>query len=293
MTHTTRRVRTLTMALLLALPAVSEAGPPLICHPFQTGTEAVLPWGDGSSWNTPDTKYDVGRLTGDTLRLLSRGRPLIARMENLRRATIYAAKDPRVANELLSAVLARALASAATGTPDAEALFDAGYLLETYKQATDAAPSEPARGSRCRALDDAKRPGRRRVRDGHAGHGAVALERRDGVRGVADEGWRRLRGASPARRGERSCGIAPRAEPRALMTQMEHRSRRLRRLRRFILVAPRTSWNPCHLRHLRNHLRAAVRSLAAARGFSTIAIATLATGIALCVTVVTVDDPDP
>ncbi len=56
-------------------------------------------------------------------------------MENLRRATIYAAQDARIANELLSAVLARALSSAANGTPDAQALFDAGYLIESYKQA--------------------------------------------------------------------------------------------------------------------------------------------------------------
>jgi hypothetical protein len=135
MTQTTRLVRISTMALILAMPAISEAGPPLICHPFQTGNEAVLLWGDGSSWNTPAATYDVQRLTGDTLRLLVGGQPVIARMENLRRATIYAARDPRVAHELLSAVLARALATASTGRPDADALFDAGYLIESYKQA--------------------------------------------------------------------------------------------------------------------------------------------------------------
>jgi hypothetical protein len=135
MTHTTRTIRTLVTAFVLAFPAVTEAGPPLICHPFQTGSAPVLPWGDGSSWNTPDHRYDVQRLTGDTLRLLTTSAPVLARMENLRRATIYASKDARVAGELLSAVLARALSSAATASPDANALFDAGYLLESYKQA--------------------------------------------------------------------------------------------------------------------------------------------------------------
>jgi hypothetical protein len=43
--------------------------------------------------------------------------------------------DPRIAGELLSAILARALQPAANGAPDADALFDAGYLIESYKQA--------------------------------------------------------------------------------------------------------------------------------------------------------------
>jgi hypothetical protein len=135
MTHTTRTIRTLVLALVLTSPTVTEAGPPLICHPFQTGGAPALPWGDGSSWNTPDHRYNVRSLTDDTLRLLTTSAPVLVRMENLRRATIYASKDARVAGELLSAVLARALSSAAAGSPDPSALFDAGYLLESYKQA--------------------------------------------------------------------------------------------------------------------------------------------------------------
>jgi hypothetical protein len=135
MTHTSRTIRTVAVALVLALPGVTEAGPPLICHPFQTGAAPVLQWGDGSSWNTPDPRYDVQRLTSDTLALLASGAPVLARMENLRRATIYAARDANVAGELLSAVLARAFSSTGTERPDANALFDAGYLLEAYKQA--------------------------------------------------------------------------------------------------------------------------------------------------------------
>jgi len=123
------------LATLVAWPRVSEAGPPLICHPFATGSEAVLQWGTGPGWNTPDRKYDVQRLTADVLRLLTPQAPVIARMETMRRATIYAARDPRIANELLSAVLARAIVSTPTAAPDPHALFDAGYLLESYKQA--------------------------------------------------------------------------------------------------------------------------------------------------------------
>jgi hypothetical protein len=123
------------IGILLSLPAVGVAGPPLICHPFETGTEALLAWGPGPGWNSPDPRYDLRRLTGDTLRLLTPGTAVIARMENMRRATIYAARDPRVADELLAALLARALATVAAGTPDPDALFDAGYLIESYRQA--------------------------------------------------------------------------------------------------------------------------------------------------------------
>jgi hypothetical protein len=125
------------LTLLLVLPAISEAGPPLICHPFQTDDSTLLMWGDGPGWNTPNRRYDVRNLTADTLRLLSPDAPILTRMENLRRATIYASQNERVADELLSAVLARAQ----SGTPSAQALFDAGYLIESFKQAAHMLPA--------------------------------------------------------------------------------------------------------------------------------------------------------
>jgi len=132
MLHATRFARTLAVVSLLALPSLSEAGPPLICRPFQTGNTDLLPWGDGPGWNTPSDRYDIRALTRDTIRLLTSNTSVLARMEILRRATIYAAQDPRVADELLAAVIARANGSA---TPDARTLFDAGYLIESYRQA--------------------------------------------------------------------------------------------------------------------------------------------------------------
>jgi hypothetical protein len=124
----TRIVAAFAIGLTLALPAL--AGPPLICHPFVTGTAPVLPWSPGRDWNSPDPGYDVAKLTADTLALLSPEAPVLARMENMRRATIYAANDLRVGAELLHAVMAR------TEAPTATALdwFDAGYLVETYRQ---------------------------------------------------------------------------------------------------------------------------------------------------------------
>jgi hypothetical protein len=124
----------ITLAVLLAVSRAATAGPPLICHPFDAGTAAVLPWGQGQGWNAPDRSYDVERLTSDTLRLLSPDAPVRARMENLRRATIYASKDRRIAAELLAAVLAKALRAAAERPRDPLPWFDAGDLLESYRQ---------------------------------------------------------------------------------------------------------------------------------------------------------------
>lgn len=143
--HALRFVGALTVGFGLAVPA--EAGPPLICHPFDAGASAVLPWGTGPGWNTPDPAYDVGRLTSDTLRLLDAKMPILARMENLRRATIYAAKDRRVAAELLAALLGRALTSEARGTRDALAWFDAGHLVESYRQASHIAGRDMLSGA--------------------------------------------------------------------------------------------------------------------------------------------------
>jgi len=125
----------LALAAVMTLSRAALAGPPLICHAFETGSAPLLPWSAGTGWNTPDRSYDVQRLTADTLRLLTADAPVLARMENLRRATIYAARDGRVAAELLAAVLERALGAAAEGGRDPLAWFDAGYLIESYRQA--------------------------------------------------------------------------------------------------------------------------------------------------------------
>jgi hypothetical protein len=115
--------------VLFATPAL--AGPPLICHPFQTDGGKLIAWGTGSGWNTPDRSYDINKLVADTTAVLTTEAPILTRMENIRRATIYASRDPQVANELLKAVIARALST----STNSAAWFDAGYLIESYKQA--------------------------------------------------------------------------------------------------------------------------------------------------------------
>lgn len=123
-------VATVAAGLVIALPAA--AGPPLICHPFAVSGEPLLPWGDGRGWHSPDRDYDLRGLVGDTLALLDADAPILARMENMRRAAIYAGRRPEIGAELLSAVLARTKTE--SGAEAAVAWFDAGYLVETYRQ---------------------------------------------------------------------------------------------------------------------------------------------------------------
>ena len=108
-------------------------GPPLICHPFDAGSIVLLPWGPGPDWKSPDKSYDIQKLTADTLRLLTPTTPVIARMEIMRRATIYAGQDKKVASALLKALQDRAKALPADSR-DALTWFDAGYIIESYRQ---------------------------------------------------------------------------------------------------------------------------------------------------------------
>ena len=74
------------LAAVLTVPAVVEAGPPAICHQFQTGGAPSLPWAEGSGWRRPMPGYDLSRLTDETVKLLTPTTPVIARMETFRRA---------------------------------------------------------------------------------------------------------------------------------------------------------------------------------------------------------------
>jgi len=123
------------LALVIVLVSASPAlaGPPLICHPFDTGSTKLLVWGSnpGMNWNAPDRSFDLQTLTPATLRALDADDAVLSRMENLRRATIYAMQDSAAAHTLLAALIGRALSN----TPTARAWFDAGYAIEAYKQA--------------------------------------------------------------------------------------------------------------------------------------------------------------
>ncbi|MEK6409746.1 MAG: hypothetical protein AABN34_22710 [Acidobacteriota bacterium] len=149
---------TLTSILcLMVFQQAALAGPPLICHPFDIGNARSLP-SSGSEWRAVDKTYNINRLVEDTLGLLTPETPVLVRMETLRRATVYgvwslvdrkvgySVKDAAVARELLSRLKARVPGHLELGVKSdkkttAIALFDYGYLVESYKQAGDGSQS--------------------------------------------------------------------------------------------------------------------------------------------------------
>ncbi|HTI36795.1 MAG TPA: hypothetical protein VL484_04480 [Vicinamibacterales bacterium] len=145
MTYRFRPFVVLSMTLLLASSAA--AGPPLICHPFEIGGAKSLPW-QGPAWMAVDPGYDANRVVDDTLALLTPDTPVLVRMETLRRATVYTRNDPGRAGQLL-ARLADRTAGKDSGSRDyALALFDIGYLTETFKQAAWISASSREGGSK-------------------------------------------------------------------------------------------------------------------------------------------------
>lgn len=122
----------------LLFSSAALAGPPLICHPFDIGGAKSLPWDTNAvsrGWDRTLSNYNLGHLVADTLALLTPQTPIIVRMETMRRATVYAQKDPAIAKELLAQLRARMPATENKGQSDPLAMFDFGYLVESYKQA--------------------------------------------------------------------------------------------------------------------------------------------------------------
>ncbi len=116
------------LGLVLAAAVVAQAGTPLTCVQFNIGSAKSLPWANSGAFAL-DPKYDTRQLAGDTLAVLAPHTPVIVRMETIRRAAMYARRDPHAGGQLLTKIRARA-----EQHPDAMSLFDYGYLVETYKQ---------------------------------------------------------------------------------------------------------------------------------------------------------------
>jgi len=117
-------------AILIALSTFALAGPPLVCHPIDIGSAKTLPWVD-LNYRRGDGGFDLSGLAKETLAILDSNPSVLVHMETLRRATIFARQDQQAAKELLVRLHARAEDS---GSNNALAWFDAGYLAETYKQ---------------------------------------------------------------------------------------------------------------------------------------------------------------
>jgi hypothetical protein len=134
-------VRSLVVSLLVLAPSLAKAGPPLLCFPMAIGDAASLPWGTGG-WNSPDSRYDVGRLVEDTVARLGPSVPTLVRMETLRRAVLYASRDVTAADRLFAALRAR-VGSTSDAPGAALARFDLGYAAEAFRQSRHV--SSPAR----------------------------------------------------------------------------------------------------------------------------------------------------
>ena len=119
------------LSATLLFSASVFAGPPLLCHPFDTAGAPSLAWG-GKGWNQARSDYDLSKLVANTSALLAPETPVIARMETLRRAAIYASRNGAVARDLATHLDAR-IARASTLDARALALFDAGYYAETLQ----------------------------------------------------------------------------------------------------------------------------------------------------------------
>lgn len=128
------RIALSVFAVLTLFTVAVYAGPPLICFPFDIGGAKSLPFA-GDNWQSADPSYNTQHLADDTLALLQPGTPVLVRMETMRRAAVYSMKDRAAGVTLLERVEARVNEAQKRGKPDALALFDLGYLLETYKQA--------------------------------------------------------------------------------------------------------------------------------------------------------------
>jgi len=134
------------LAVMLAAASVVVAGPPLICHAFDIGDAKSLPF-VSHDWNLSGGEgYSTQYLAQDTIAILDLSRATLVHMETLRRATLYARKDRQAAKQLLMRLTARAEASENSTRPDALAIFDAGYLAETYKQWLGDGGENPAQG---------------------------------------------------------------------------------------------------------------------------------------------------
>jgi hypothetical protein len=139
----THRGLAMALSLMLILAGSAIAGPPLICHAFDIGSAKSLPW-ISHSWNlTGGETYDTSKLVSDTFAILAANPPVLVRMETLRRATLYARKDPAVAKELLTKLT---MGTKTAPSADAAALhyFDVGYLAQTYKQWLGEGTQNPA-----------------------------------------------------------------------------------------------------------------------------------------------------
>jgi hypothetical protein len=133
MFRSAKKIAAALLAVLFLFATSALAGPPLLCHSFDIGSAKSLPW-ISHDWNLNGREsYNLNNLVSDTVALLDADSTVLVHMETLRRATLYAQKDPIVAKRLFITLVSRS--DTAAQTPNAAlASFDAGYLAEAFKQ---------------------------------------------------------------------------------------------------------------------------------------------------------------
>jgi hypothetical protein len=124
-------LKLLAVSLALALAAPVLAGPPIMCHPLDIAKAKCLPMGSGAM--ECSTGLSAAKAIDEALTILKGDASPLVRMETIRRATVYVAKDEAKSKELLSRVMALALDQASkTDKEIAAGLFDAGFLAACY-----------------------------------------------------------------------------------------------------------------------------------------------------------------
>src|SRR5437762_2630304 len=152
-----RRTILLVGLLLSGAAAVRAVDAPLLFAVLDIGPAASLPWRSSTNFIGISDDYEFHRVVTDTEGLLASPMPTIVRMETLRRATVYASRDRRVAEQLVAFVTGRIASVQRPGYPDAMALFDAGYVLEVLKELEQFAPGSKV-WARDRAIVGITRP---------------------------------------------------------------------------------------------------------------------------------------
>ena len=133
-------------AFIVSIPTKLQAGPPLLCHPINIGNVKSLPTGNGPFGYNKN--YNRKNLIKDALNLLDSDMPVLVRMETIRRAALYVTRnlngshgngsysneDRALAFDLLSRLMIISI-EAHNGKSNKIALFDAGYLMQCYREA--------------------------------------------------------------------------------------------------------------------------------------------------------------
>lgn len=119
---------------LFVFVTTALAGPPLICHSFDIGNAKSLPWISHDWKLTGAESYNVNNLVSDTTSILDSDSTVLVHMETLRRAVLYAQKDPVIAKRLLLKLIARSDAASPYTASGALATFDTGYFAATLDQ---------------------------------------------------------------------------------------------------------------------------------------------------------------